>query len=371
MIDSNLYKKSDLFHKIEFDNSMVSVNISKVVEHPIHLHDVLEIIFILKGSVEVKSAYKTFTLIKGEYILINYFELHSIKKTSNEAVIAYLHFSQNDNDTVPLLIDDIDMLKKDNTAYYCIKENIINIINASIKSSDNTNKLNVYVQDTIKNLYTNLQYATYNILGDKNEYDEKELHVSRLSDILDYLYIHYDENLTLDYVSEKFNISRYYLAHILKKGYGRSFIELLNMVRVDRSEFHILNNNTSISHICNEVGFSSQNYFTKCFKDYFGCTPLQYRKLYKKETLKYKNFEENEYVIDTSNQELIDIINSENKNEKLLRILLGQEDARISIMKEFGNHSSSKILSVSDGNVLDLEFDCDTMTIVIKKVSSQ
>lgn len=367
MIDINNIKKSSLFQKINFDNSMISVNVCDITEHPIHFHSVLEIVFVIKGSIVVKSSCTDFNLISGEYMFINGFEYHSIKKNSDEAVIAYLHFSQDESGTVPLLLYDIDNLKKDSKAYHNVKENLINIISAVMDNNRDTNKLNTYVQNTIKDIYTNLQYATYSILGDKNEFGDSELQVNRLNDILDYLYLHYDENITLGSVAATFGLSKYYLAHILKKGYGKSFIELLNMVRVDRSEFYLLDNDMTISQVCGEVGFSSQNYFTRCFKEYFGCTPLQYRKKYKKETLKYKNFVEKEYFPDMLDLNIFGAVKFKNTQENMLKVLLQCEKPLISVTKETGNQIFSERINIGDNDTIELDFDCDALTIVIRR----
>lgn len=40
--------------------------------------------------------------------------------------------------------------------------------------------------------------------------------------------------------------------------------------------------------ICQDVGFSSYQYFVKQFKEFFYMTPMQYRKKYQKETIKYR-----------------------------------------------------------------------------------
>lgn len=367
MIDINTTKKSSLFQKINFDNNMISVNVCNITEHPIHFHSVLEIVFVIKGSVVVRSSCTDFNLIAGEYIFINGFEFHSIKTNSDGAVIAYLHFNQDENGTVPLLLYNIDNLKKDSKSYHNVKKNIINIISAVTDKNGTACKLDVYVQNMIKDIYANLKYAAYNILGDKNEYGDSELQVNRLNDILDYLYLHYDENITLGLVADTFGLSKYYLAHILKKGYGKSFIELLNMVRVDRSEFYILDNDMTISQVCNEVGFSSQNYFTKSFREYFGYTPLQYRKKYKKETLKYKNFVEKEYSPDMLDLNIFGAVKFKNTQENMLKVLLQCEQPLISVTKETGNQIFSERINIGDNDTIELDFDCDALTIVIRR----
>ena len=55
----------------------------------------------------------------------------------------------------------------------------------------------------------------------------------------------------------------------------------MNLTRIEESIKLLLDSDLSISEISDEVGFSHVRYFNKNFKNYYNCTPLQYRKKYK------------------------------------------------------------------------------------------
>ena len=61
---------------------------------------------------------------------------------------------------------------------------------------------------------------------------------------------------------------------------GTNFKELVNNVRVDESIKLLLDTDKTISDISFDVGFSHTRYYNKSFKDYYKCTPLQFRKKY-------------------------------------------------------------------------------------------
>jgi len=44
----------------------------------------------------------------------------------------------------------------------------------------------------------------------------------------------------------------------------------------------LLQNGTQIGRIALDVGFSSQTYFGRCFKESFNCTPKQYQQQFTK-----------------------------------------------------------------------------------------
>lgn len=79
-----------------------------------------------------------------------------------------------------------------------------------------------------------------------------------------------------EHVAKELEISPYYLSRMLKKCTGKNFTDLLSEKRVEEAK-KLLHSNKSIKEITYEVGFNSQNYFTKIFKKYENCTPTEYR----------------------------------------------------------------------------------------------
>jgi YesN/AraC family two-component response regulator len=63
----------------------------------------------------------------------------------------------------------------------------------------------------------------------------------------------------------------------MKEKFGRSFTEILNQMRIDKSKELLRRTDKSIVEICLECGFNDQSYFTKVFQRYTGHTPREYR----------------------------------------------------------------------------------------------
>jgi len=60
---------------------------------------------------------------------------------------------------------------------------------------------------------------------------------------------------------------------------GQTPNEFVLNIRLKRSlQFLIDNPEMNMTDICYKLGFSSPSYFSKCFKDLFGMTPVKYRK---------------------------------------------------------------------------------------------
>jgi len=94
---------------------------------------------------------------------------------------------------------------------------------------------------------------------------------------LEYIEKNYQNGISLNDVAEELGISIFYLSKIIKKNTGKNFTDILSEKRIAVA-MEMLSENRSVKEITYAVGFNSQNYFTKVFKKYVGCTPREYRK---------------------------------------------------------------------------------------------
>lgn len=76
--------------------------------------------------------------------------------------------------------------------------------------------------------------------------------------------------------SQEIGISQTHLQRKLNALLGQSASELIRTFRLKRAASLLGQGHGNVSEIAFRVGFSSPNYFTKCFKDYFGQTPSEY-----------------------------------------------------------------------------------------------
>jgi YesN/AraC family two-component response regulator len=99
-----------------------------------------------------------------------------------------------------------------------------------------------------------------------------------IQEIATYIYDNYGKQLTLDELSERFNISRSYLSKKFKVITGFGFKEYVINVRVQNACRLLLETNKSITDIAFECGFNDSNYFGDAFKRVKGVSPNKYRR---------------------------------------------------------------------------------------------
>lgn len=95
-----------------------------------------------------------------------------------------------------------------------------------------------------------------------------------------YINNHYKEDITLELLSEKAFMNKYYLVHAFKQYKGISPINYLIRLRIEEAKELLETTNYPISQISDVCGFSSQSYFSQVFKKTTEKTPNEYRKAF-------------------------------------------------------------------------------------------
>lgn len=85
-----------------------------------------------------------------------------------------------------------------------------------------------------------------------------------------------DATFDVEKLSEELGMSSNQAYRKIKALTGQTAKEFIRSQRLKTSANLLLQKKRSISEIIYMVGFSSPSYFTRCFKEYFGCTPSEY-----------------------------------------------------------------------------------------------
>ncbi|WPU97857.1 two-component regulator propeller domain-containing protein [Mucilaginibacter sp. cycad4] len=85
-----------------------------------------------------------------------------------------------------------------------------------------------------------------------------------------------NENLSVEELSRKMNMSRGSLYNKVLMLTGKSPVEFIRSLRLKKAVYLLENSQMTISQICYEVGFNTPKYFTKLFKDEYDVLPSTY-----------------------------------------------------------------------------------------------
>lgn len=101
-----------------------------------------------------------------------------------------------------------------------------------------------------------------------------------LQEIKKYLEEHWTEKISLDFLSSRFFIDKFYLTRLFKKVFGMSITNYLLLLRITHAKELLRFTNLSIEEISARCGISDPNYFSRVFKKIEGTTPGQFRKMW-------------------------------------------------------------------------------------------
>jgi two-component system response regulator YesN len=95
--------------------------------------------------------------------------------------------------------------------------------------------------------------------------------------VLQYMDIHYDEDITLEEVSSILNLSPQYFSRIFHEKAGITFVDYLTRIRIKKAKEWLTYSESNVQEVCFKVGYKDPNYFTRVFKKTVGITPRQYK----------------------------------------------------------------------------------------------
>lgn len=103
-----------------------------------------------------------------------------------------------------------------------------------------------------------------------------------LSDIREYLREHYTEKITLEELSQRFFLNKFYLARCFKEQFGTTVIAYITELRITQAKQLLRFTDIPIERIAYEVGITDANYFSRIFHKAEGISPGDFRRKWTK-----------------------------------------------------------------------------------------
>lgn len=109
------------------------------------------------------------------------------------------------------------------------------------------------------------------------EENEGKKYSKPISESLKLIEERYNENLSLDDISNAISVSKNYFCYLFKREVGMSLWNYLTMVRLKYARKLLEETNLKAYEIAFQVGYDNPSYFSKMFKRQEGMTPNEYR----------------------------------------------------------------------------------------------
>lgn len=131
----------------------------------------------------------------------------------------------------------------------------------------------------LKILNTLAQSKDYNLLNvERFSLEVDSQHFDRMQEIYQYVGQHFQEEISLQVISDRVNMTPPAFCRFFKKLTSKTFTQFTNEMRIDHARRLLSQNHLSIAAVSYESGFNNLSHFNKHFKRIVGVSPSEYRK---------------------------------------------------------------------------------------------
>ncbi|MFX3634062.1 MAG: helix-turn-helix domain-containing protein [Candidatus Pristimantibacillus sp.] len=274
--------------KVAYENPLLSLRVFQPIrEHDgltnWHYHRQLELLYIIKGKLDVYVEEDSFHLGPGDVIVIGASQLHRDRSVSHLDYIV-LQFDLEpffDHSTIPYMRYFSETEKPLSHANYIFQEHpevkkqvgdcIRQLLNeATRKDTGYELAVSMYIKQILLLLLRNDHRKA---LVEQDDFDR-----IRLKPVLDYVENRLTDRIHVEEVCKMANMSYYYFVKFFKKTIGMSFTEYVNYRKIKCAERILLTKDLSISDVGERIGMPNMAHFYKMFKKHNDCSPKQFQR---------------------------------------------------------------------------------------------
>ena len=233
-----------------------------------HLHEEIELIYMLDGLMDITNGSEEITLKKGELSVFLPHVIHSYKSKAASSFIILI-FNAN----------FIGMYKKQliiseaNKKYLCAEELSEEVIYAIHKiyqesqGSQNIGTLTGYLHIIFSKILPLLGLEEIKVKSDSD----------MIKVALQYISDSFQSPLQLQDIAKHLNISPFYLSRTFSAKIGSRIDNYINELRINYATHLLQHSIKPITEIALESGFDNQRTFNRVFKAITGVTPREFR----------------------------------------------------------------------------------------------
>lgn len=136
--------------------------------------------------------------------------------------------------------------------------------------------------DTLEELHAAFERIFLTLTTEMQTLRDSRSNRSMIGDIRNFIEAHYDNpNLSLDFLSEKFQLSAKYLSKMFKEEFGENFVDFMIGLRINKAKQMLVETDAPIQDISQRIGYVNYKSFNRAFKNVVGLSPRDFRKQYR------------------------------------------------------------------------------------------
>lgn len=283
--------KNYLTKKMPYPNLGMDIflanNLKNGYKFPTHWHENMQLYYIVNGHGIVKCDSSHYKVSKNSIVIINNNQLHSLESLSDD-----LEFYTIRIDPTFLFSNQVDLcqtkfwapLSENRILFQNSIENDTDILKCILNLIDEYFTKKIGYEIAIKSYSYQLIVLLLRNHIDKfissHEYSSKLNNLNRLENIFKYIDSNYNKKISTLELSNQIHLSSFHFCRLFKQITGKTSVEYINEIRLQKSIEMMKNHNMNITEIASHCGFDNINYFSRLFKKHYKISPSKYRKQY-------------------------------------------------------------------------------------------
>lgn len=237
-----------------------------------HYHEYFELYYLETGERYHMIEDRLYKIYPGEFLLFSPYVMHHSYGEENVEFKRLLVYFRKDEVDSPALLR---MLEEGTGVYkpdVRTKVLIHRMLETLLKEQEKEGALTELYGHTLLNLIllTIVRHIQTPVKEEKRGW---------VAEVINYIHLHYYEDISLESLAQRFYVSPYYLCREFKKYTNSTLIQYLNVTRIMNAQRKFMETDGNITAISKATGFSNITHFNRVFKAVTGMTPSQYRKL--------------------------------------------------------------------------------------------
>ncbi|QMV43684.1 helix-turn-helix transcriptional regulator [Cohnella cholangitidis] len=255
--------------------------------------DSYEIIVGVRGTMYIEQGEERYAVIPGSVLLLPPGLPHSgYRPSDGELIFYWFHYLSHGS----LQFSDDDQreqdrkLRQSNEFLSSLSESLYLPLFFQLSSIERINVLFQQLQHLANSKLhyrRALHYAVTSIVLELAEQAESaNTHEVRykpdplVASIVEWIRVHAEEPLTVNFIAEKYGYNRDYLSRLFKRTMGMNLQEYIHVQKMAKAKSLLTSTNRTVKQIAFDIGMADEKYFIRLFRKYEHLTPTGYRNAY-------------------------------------------------------------------------------------------
>ncbi|MUG66105.1 response regulator [Paenibacillus campinasensis] len=190
----------------------------------------------------------------------------------HDEILAIQHLAANIRSTFTVRNLAMYIILKLDEHLHTMHEDLFRILGIELKNLD------ILLQfETLDDIFSWLRMKVFEI-SEQLKFRKASKNGRLIEEMIDVIRDRMHENITLRDMANRFSFSPNYLGVIFKEETGHNFSDYVIKLRMEKAKSLLVTTKLKIYEIASLTGYQYLPYFSRQFKEFYGMTPLEYRR---------------------------------------------------------------------------------------------